>query len=124
MNTPPTKQAKQEYVNPFGAPTQMPNDPNVKLYPKLEVQDNLTRIVQGKDPRLKLNNPGDFEGSHSAYSAMNQQIAHSLLAKNSEQLKLLQVKPELQAVGAESPQKYAPHAQLSKPQCFQTNVCS
>ena len=109
MYTPPTKQDRQGYINPFDTSSNLPNDPNLKIYPKLDVQDNLTRIIQGKDPRMKLNNPGNFEGSHNSYEAMNKQIADSLLSKNHDQLKLLQVKPETQ--GVDPQQKYAPHLQ-------------
>jgi hypothetical protein len=115
MNSPPERQGKSSYSNPFSVPGKKNPDSNVRLYPKLDVQDNLTRIIHGKEPGASSLDPGRFEGSPSAYSAVNEQIANRLLAKNLEPMKLLQVKPEIQGVGLEAPQKYVPHLNLSKP---------
>jgi len=73
------------------------------MYPLMDVKDNLTRIVQGKEQRRHN------IGSSNAYSAINEQIAQKLLEKNDQPIKLLRVKPGSQAVAKGDRQRYAPH---------------
>lgn len=121
MNTPPTKQQRAGYVNPFmvGSTNIQQND--VKQYHKLDVQDNLTRIIQGKNTK-PAGASADNEATLSAYNAVNEQIASSLLARNDEPFKILKVKPENEAIGTAIDQKYTPHKANCKLSSFHMNI--
>lgn len=97
------------YANPFALQgiDNVNNDPNVHIYPKLEVQDHLTRIIKGKDPRNE--NLQD-----NAYANINEQIAQQLLDANGRPLKMLNLKPEVSPNRKNLGQQFVPHLSLGK----------
>ena len=113
MNTPPTKQNRSGYTNPFQIGSSNLDQDDVKYFHKLDVQDNFTRKMLGKD-RRPAGTDEPYEGSPSAYSIINEKVASSLLARNDDPFRLLKIKPENEGIGHEVDQKYAPYKHNSK----------
>ena len=91
---------------------QQAEDINYHIYPKLNVQDDLSRIIQGKNEKGKQGE--DFKGNLNAFSNVNEQIAQRLLDQNGEPMRLLQVKPGVDGVAQQPLQRYAPYLDQSK----------
>jgi hypothetical protein len=97
------------YANPFAVQDldNLNNDPNVHIYPKIEVEDHLTRIIKGKDPRYE-----NVQGN--AYANINEQIAQQLLDANGRPLKMLNLKPSVSPKRNNLGQQFVPHLNLGK----------
>ncbi|CAI2360051.1 unnamed protein product [Moneuplotes crassus] len=100
----PSGGKKSGYQNPFVVgQSQLDEDINHHVYPKLEVQDNLTRIIQGKEESKVENLQAD------AFGNINHQIAQRIIGTGQNDLKMLKVKPE-----KDTKQKYAAHNKQGK----------
>lgn len=98
------RNSDSKYQNPFSASlAQDSSDINHHIYPKLQVEDGLSRIIQGKE-ETKID---DLQADH--FGNINHQIAGRILDKDQNNLRMLQLKPE-----KDTDQKYTSHSVQSK----------